>query len=523
MSEFPAIPSSRWRIEPRATLALICIGFLTGSILVAQSGPESGYEIYIESNGVVVMEAENAHLADGWMVKTPASISDPTMAGSTGEGWIEWSGDQYIGNTISESAAVAVLRYRFRIDHPGVYSFRWQSKQYDDVASFDAGNDTFVRFASGSVPSGSFDFSAFTKVWVQSRTAWSWRTSGEPVHGEHYHNLMKRNYEAGVHEIQLAARSPGHAVDRLVLHRSDVTFSESSFLQMAESESYFQEYRPAIPVNLSTRGRTGRGASIMIGGFVIAGDTPKRVLVQGVGPELGEAPFNLAGVLSDPYLTLWRDGEVIATCDNWDEHDSEGREAAAMAMGAVPMPAGSKSARLLVELDPGAYTVGMSGTNGEEGIAIFEVYAAADEDASDGRSNLVNLSTRGWVGAEDHVLIGGFVIQGIEKREVLIQGVGPELGQEPFNLEGVLVDPLITLWKDGEIISTNDDWQDRDARAKYDTALEVGALPLDFEGASSRIREVLEPGAYTVTLAGADGGTGIAIIEVYTVPTGPGS
>lgn len=521
MSKGSAITSSLWRTGLRSVLALICIGALAGSDLGAQTDTEPGYNVYVESNGVVVMEAEKVPLVDGWAVKAPASVSDPTMTGSTGEGWLQWDGGQYTGNSISESAAIGVLRFRFRIDHPGVYSFRWRSKQYNDVATFDAGNDTFVRFTSGSVPASSYDFSSFTKVWVQSRTAWSWRTSAEPVHAEHYHNVMKRYYAAGLHEIQFSARSPGHAIDRLVLHRSDVTFSESAFIQMAESESYFQAYEPAVPVNLSTRGITGPGASIMIGGFVIAGDSPTRVLVQGVGPELGAAPFNLADVLSDPYLTLWKNGEVIDTCDNWDERDSEEREAAAVAMGAVPMLAGSKSARLLVNLNPGAYTVGLTGANGEAGISIFEVYAVPDEDAPEGQSDLVNLSTRGWVGAEDDVLIGGFILQGIEDREVLIQGVGPELGQEPFNLEGVLVDPIITLWKDGEVISTNDDWEDRDARAKYQAALKVGALPLDFDGASSRIREVLEPGAYTVTLAGKDGGAGIAIIEVYTVPTDP--
>lgn len=522
MSNSPAIACPRWRIDSRFPLVLVCIGLLAGN-LAAQTDSGLEYQVYVESNGVVVMEAENADLVDGWTVKTPASVSDRTMVGSKGEGWLEWRGAQYTGNTVSESAAVAVLSYRFRIDHPGVYSFRWRSKQYDDVATFDAGNDTFVRFASGSVPAGTYDFSSFTKVWVQSRPSWSWRTSGEPVHGEHHHNTMKRYYAAGLHEIQLAARSPGHAIDRLVLHRSDVTFNESDFLQMAESESYLQEFRSAIPVNLSTRGSTGQGASIMIGGFVIAGDTPKRVLIQGVGPELGETPYNLTGVLSDPQLTLWKNGEVVDTCDNWDERDSEGREAAASATGAVPMSVGSQSARLLVDLDPGAYTVGMSGVDGEVGIAIFEIYVVPDENTPEGRSDLVNLSTRGWVGKEDDVLIGGFVIQGLEDREVLIQGVGPELGQEPFNLDGVLADPIITLWKDGEVMAINDDWEDRDARAKYHAALEVGALPLDFDGASSRIREVLEPGAYTVTLAGADGGTGIGIIEVYTVPADPDS
>ncbi|MCH6258465.1 hypothetical protein MLD52_18030, partial [Puniceicoccaceae bacterium K14] len=67
-------------------------------------------------------------------------------------------------------------------------------------------------------------------------------------------------------------------------------------------------------VNIATRGNVGTGDDVMIAGFVIDGDEPKEVLIQGVGPELG-----LGGVLADPFLTLVPEagGDAIVN-DNWD-------------------------------------------------------------------------------------------------------------------------------------------------------------------------------------------------------------
>jgi hypothetical protein len=209
----------------------------TDSAAVTVTNPNSGGSgAWMENGGMVVMEAEHAEPVSSWVTRPTTYAAANAMGGSLGDGWLEWTGAQYSGNTISDAQANAILILTFQIQTAGDYFFRWRSKQYNNVPAGDAGNDTFVSLTSGTPVSGYYDFSSFTKVWIQSQDAWSWQTNFEPVHGTHYSNVaVRRHYEAGTHTIRLAARSPGHAIDRIVLHHSSVAFNEAAFNSAAES------------------------------------------------------------------------------------------------------------------------------------------------------------------------------------------------------------------------------------------------------------------------------------------------
>ncbi|MEZ5278474.1 MAG: RHS repeat-associated core domain-containing protein [Opitutaceae bacterium] len=132
-------------------------------------------------------------------------------------------------------------------------------------------------------------------------------------------------------------------------------------------------------VNISNRGEVGVGAAIMIPGFVIGGESAKTVLIRGVGPKL--ADYNVTGVLEDPTLRLFRAGEAtpLLTNDNWsDAANAAELAAAAETVGAFALDAGSKDAAVLVTLEPGSYTVKVSGAGGTEGVALVEVYEVGD-------------------------------------------------------------------------------------------------------------------------------------------------
>ncbi|MEZ5278471.1 MAG: carboxypeptidase regulatory-like domain-containing protein [Opitutaceae bacterium] len=132
-------------------------------------------------------------------------------------------------------------------------------------------------------------------------------------------------------------------------------------------------------VNISNRGEVGVGAAIMIPGFVIGGESAKTVLIRGVGPKL--ADYNVTGVLEDPTLRLFRAGEAtpLLTNDNWsDAANAAELAAAADTVGAFALDAGSKDAAVLVTLEPGSYTVKVSGAGGTEGVALVEVYEVGD-------------------------------------------------------------------------------------------------------------------------------------------------
>ena len=126
---------------------------------------------------------------------------------------------------------------------------------------------------------------------------------------------------------------------------------------------------PGTLTNLSTRGLVMVDAEIMIGGIVISGG-PVNVLIRGVGPTLGN--FGVPNTLSDPEITLLDDaGTFIRSNDNWQGQIISD---AAAAVGAFPLEVGSLDAAMLITLDPGAYTIHLTGVNGATGVAILEFF-----------------------------------------------------------------------------------------------------------------------------------------------------
>ena len=122
-------------------------------------------------------------------------------------------------------------------------------------------------------------------------------------------------------------------------------------------------------------------------------------------------------------------------------------------------------------------------------------------------TNITNISTRAQVLTGDNILDGGFIITGTESKDILIRGIGPSLSSP--GLSGVLADPTLELHlPDGSVVS-NDNWKDTQEQEIMDTTIPPT------NNLESAILATLQPGAYTVILAGKDGGTGIGLVEVY--------
>ncbi len=127
---------------------------------------------------------------------------------------------------------------------------------------------------------------------------------------------------------------------------------------------------------------------------------------------------------------------------------------------------------------------------------------------------LANLSTRGWVGGGEQVLIGGLVVAGGSARTVLIRAVGPALGA--FGVTGVLGDPRLRLYRGSDLVAENDNWGG-DALAAA-AARTVGAFAVaDPASKDAMLLLALPPGAYTAQVSGAGGTTGVALLEAYEV------
>jgi T5SS/PEP-CTERM-associated repeat protein len=253
--------------------------------------------------------------------------------------------------------------------------------------------------------------------------------------------------------------------------------------------------------NISTRGFVQTGDNVLIGGFTIAGTGNKTVLLRAIGPTLSNPPFNLSNTLQDPMLRVFNSsGTVIATNDNWADAPN------AQSIDPTLRPGSSAESAILISLAPGAYTAIVNGANGGTGIGLVEVF---DLDTV-ATSKLTNISTRGLVETGDSVMIGGFNIKGAANETVVIRAIGPSLANAPFNIANPLQNPTLSLFNDqGTRIQFNDDWQS-DQR---DDIIATGLQPSN--DAESVIVTTLPPGNYTAIVNGANGTTGVALVEAY--------
>jgi hypothetical protein len=124
---------------------------------------------------------------------------------------------------------------------------------------------------------------------------------------------------------------------------------------------------------LATRTIAGSGENTLIAGIVLAGNAPKKLLVRGVGPTLIMSGVTAASTLQDPRLAIFSGSEVIAENDNWGGSQEVMKATAAVGLSHM-LSADSKDAALLVTLEPGVYTVHVSGVNNTSGVALIEVY-----------------------------------------------------------------------------------------------------------------------------------------------------
>jgi hypothetical protein len=248
---------------------------------------------------------------------------------------------------------------------------------------------------------------------------------------------------------------------------------------------------PAL-ANISTRAVVGTDANALIGGFIVTGTQAKKVIVRGIGPSL-----ILPGKMLDPTLELHdSSGAGIGFNDNWGQSENSQEIAAS---GLAPSSPGESA--ILVTLAPGSYTAVLRGANETTGVAVVEVYDL-DPAAS---SRLANISTRALVQEGDDILIGGLIVTGQSAASVIVRAMGPSL-----SMAGAMADPTLELRDaEGALMMANDNW-----RSTQQTAItQTGLAPTS--DAESAVVLSLSPGTYTAIVRGANGSTGVAVVEVY--------
>jgi len=251
-------------------------------------------------------------------------------------------------------------------------------------------------------------------------------------------------------------------------------------------------------LNISTRLAVQTGDNVLIGGFIITGTLPKKVIVRGIGPSLGKA--GVGGALADTVLELHEPNGTVITNDNWKD-----TQEAEIVASTVP-PSDDLESAIVATLDPGAYTAIVSGRNGGTGIALVEAYDL-DQTVD---SQLANISTRGFVETGDNVMIGGFIVGG-DTGSVALRAIGPSLVES--GVTDPLADPFLELHDgDGAVVASNDNWQDSPDKQVF---IDNGIAPTSDK--ESIILGTLAPGAYTAIVSGVGEGSGVGLVEAYNL------
>ncbi len=269
--------------------------------------------------------------------------------------------------------------------------------------------------------------------------------------------------------------------------------------------------------NFSVRGSIDSDSKSMILGMVLEGQGSKKLLFRGIGPSL----IGVSNPIADPKITVLKLNDQfgvvsLAVNDDWYFANNSDLLATSMELaGASPLLPQSKDAALQLELNSGLYAVILENRAEEGRTFLLEAYdldAILDDPIT---ARVGNISSRNYVDNGEDVLIAGFVFQGAIQRDLLIRVVGQE--NADVGSENWISDPLISLYKEGNEISQNDDW-DTNFELVNEKSMLVGAFPLVQASGSSAISEVLGAGVYGAVISKNSGQAGVALFELYDVP-----
>ena len=257
--------------------------------------------------------------------------------------------------------------------------------------------------------------------------------------------------------------------------------------------------KPVGVVNISTRLAVQTGENVLIGGFIVTGNAPKKLLIRAIGPSLA-----VGGRLEDPMMELYDANGLLGSNDDWRADQEQ-----EIIDTTIP-PTNERESSILATLNPGAYTALVKGKADQTGVGLVELYdlGTASLDSSS-QSKLANISTRGFVQGGDDVMIGGFIITSASTK-LIVRAVGPSLATQ--GVAGALENTTLELRDgSGELVSGNDDW-----RTDQEQEIIATSVP-PTDDRESAVVSTLNAGSYTAVVRGANNTTGVGLVEAYVL------
>jgi hypothetical protein len=239
------------------------------------------------------------------------------------------------------------------------------------------------------------------------------------------------------------------------------------------------------------------------------------VILRAIGPELEQ--YGIPNFLADPTLELHNgSGTLIASNDDWQNTIIGGIITSDQVQDIEDSghaPQDPLESAIIADLPPGNYTAIVRGFNNTTGVALVEAYDLMPSL----HSTLGNVSTRSFVQTGQDVMIGGFIVQGTQRKNVIIRAIGPELAQH--GVPDFLADPTLELYnQNGALIASNNNWQQTIiggiiTQNQVQAIQNSGHAPTS--ASESAIIANLPPGNYTAIVRGVNNTTGVALVEVY--------
>ncbi|MBA2622611.1 MAG: hypothetical protein H0U88_03190 [Chthoniobacterales bacterium] len=237
------------------------------------------------------------------------------------------------------------------------------------------------------------------------------------------------------------------------------------------------------------------GDNVLIGGFIVTGTQPKKVIIRAIGPSL-----TVPGKLENPTLELFGPSGPITANDNWMDAPNKQE----IIDSTVP-PTNNLESAILTTLPANAsvYTAIVRGAGNTTGVGLVEVYDLESTAAS----KLANISSRGFVEINNDVMIGGFII-GPSSQKVIVRAIGPSLP-----VSGKLEDPTLELFdQNGNSIAQNDNWRTGSQEAEI-----IASTVPPTNDLEAAIVATLPPTLHTAIVRGSGGSIGVALVEVYAL------
>ena len=202
-----------------ARIFLIFISLISSFLLVSTAQAAT----FLESGGVVVIEAESSTAAGQWARANK-------VKGAKGNAYLVWNGPDLFA---ASKAGQGTLTYTFRVQTAGNYELRWRSYIAHGTNATEA-NDSWVRFPTGKNIKGQHGLNGWTKAYQNQKGQWSWSAKTT----DHVGNSIRQYFSKGDHKIQISGRSKGHAIDRIVMFRyASVSYGAAKFDNFSVSKT----------------------------------------------------------------------------------------------------------------------------------------------------------------------------------------------------------------------------------------------------------------------------------------------